>query len=380
MSKRDYYDILGVQKGANADDIKKAYRKLAMQYHPDRNPGDAKAEVRFKDVSEAYEVLKDDQKKAAYDRFGHEAFTQGHGAGGGGFPGGGDFGEGVSDIIDEMFENFMGGRRSGGGRTSARGSDLRHDLDITLEEAFSGKTMPVSIPTTVSCEPCKGSGARPGTTATMCTACRGQGRIRTQQGMFLMERTCPSCGGQGKVIKEPCSSCRGSGRRHKEKTLEVKIPPGVEDGTRIRLSGEGEAGLRGAAAGDLYIFLTVRPHHIFQRDGANIYCKVPIAMSTAALGGSIEVPVIDGSRAKVNFPSGTQTGNQFRLRGKGMSILRSQARGDMIVQAVVETPVNLTDEQKELLRRFEEMGGSDTSPESAGFFRKMKELWNGLTD
>lgn len=386
MSKRDYYEVLGVAKGADKDELKKAYRKKAMQFHPDRNPGDKEAEASFKEVNEAYEVLKDDQKRAAYDRFGHDAFANGMGGGGraGAGAGGFDFGGGFADIFDEMFGDFMGGRRGGaGGNANLRGSDLRFDMEITLEEAFSGKTATVTIPTSAPCEPCKGTGGKDGSAPASCPTCGGIGRVRAQQGFFTIERTCPSCHGQGKVIKDPCPSCGGSGRQRKDKTLEVRIPAGVEEGTRIRLSGEGEAGLRGGPAGDLYIFLGIKPHRIFQRDGANIYCKVPIPMTTAALGGSVEVPTIDGSRARVTIPKGTQTGHQFRLKDKGMSVLRSQARGDMYIQATVETPANLTAEQEDLLRKFEEAGKGNEhkqSPESTSFFKRVKELWEDLTD
>jgi molecular chaperone DnaJ len=381
MSKRDYYDVLGVDKSASADDMKKAYRKLAMKYHPDRNPDDADAEQKFKELNEAYEVLKDDQKRAAYDRFGHAAFEGGGPGGGGGFHGFGGAG-GFSDIFEEMFGEFMGGgRRGGGGRANTRGADLRYNMDITLEEAFAGKKTTVNVPTSVACDTCSGSGAKPGTQPKSCSTCGGMGRVRAQQGFFTIERTCPACQGQGKVIADPCGDCGGAGRVRRDKTLEVTIPAGVEDGTRIRLAGEGEAGLRGGPPGDLYIFLSVAPHRLFQREGANIQCRVPIPMTTAALGGAIEVPSIDGGRAKVNIPAGTQTGTQFRLRGKGMSVLRSSARGDMFIQAVVETPMNLTRRQKELLEEFARENGDDaTSPESHGFFKKVKEFFEDLTE
>lgn len=377
MSKRDYYELLGVEQGASKDDLKKAYRKLAMQFHPDRNPGDKDAETKFREVNEAYDVLKDDQKRAAYDRFGHDAFTNGGGQGGGGF----DFGGGFSDIFDEMFGDFMGGGRRGGGQQS-RGADLRYQMDISLDEAFAGKTATVTIPTSVGCDSCNGSGGKNGAAPTACGTCGGAGRVRAQQGFFTIERTCPTCQGQGRVIKDACDSCGGSGRKVKEKTLEVRIPAGVEEGTRIRLSGEGEAGLRGAPPGDLYIFLSVKAHRLFQRDGANILCRVPIPMVTAALGGVIEVPTIDGGRAKVTIPAGTQSGHQFRLRGKGMSILRSPSRGDMFIHATIETPVNLTKRQEELLREFETAseGVENQNPESSSFFKRVKELWEDLTD
>jgi molecular chaperone DnaJ len=375
MAKQDFYELLGVPRDASADDIKKAFRKLAMQCHPDRNPGDKQAEQRFKDINEAYDVLKDDQKRAAYDRFGHAAFENG-----GRGPGGGDFGftGGFADIFEEMFGSMMGGRGGQGGAN--RGNDLRYNLEITLEEAFKGRETQVRVPSLASCEACHGSGAEPGSRPTNCPTCRGVGRVRTQQGFFTMERTCPACHGAGKVIDKPCRNCAGQGRVRKEKTLNVTIPPGVEDGTRIRLAGEGEAGLRGGGTGDLYIFLAVKPHRLFQRDGANIHCRVPISMPTAALGGSVEVPTIDGGRAKVAIPEGTQSGHQFRLKGKGMSVLRSHARGDMFVQVSVETPVHLTKRQQELLREFEKEGGERTHPESEGFFSKVKEFFEDLRE
>jgi molecular chaperone DnaJ len=377
MAKPDYYETLGVARAATADDLKKAYRKLAMQCHPDRNPGDKKAEQRFKDISEAYEVLKDDQKRAAYDRFGHAAFEQG-----GGRPGGADFGFGAggfADIFDEMFGEFMGNRR--GGRAAAQGADLRYNLEISLEEAFAGKQSQIRVTTAVSCDSCQGSGAEAGSKPVACPTCRGHGKVRSQQGFFTVERTCPSCNGQGAVVENPCKTCRGQGRVRKERTLNVNIPAGIEEGTRIRLAGEGEAGPRGTPPGDLYIFLSLAPHRFFQRDGADIHCRVPIAMTTAALGGTIEVPTLDGSRAKVTIPAGAQTGHQFRLRGKGMSVMREKSRGDMFIEATIETPMNLTKEQQELLRQFEKTGNpGSTSPESAGFFAKVKELWEDLRD
>jgi len=380
MAKQDYYELLGVSKTASADEIKKAYRKLAMQHHPDRNPGNAEAEHKFKEINEAYDVLKDEQKRAAYDRFGHQAFENGGrgGAGGGGF-GGFDFGGGgFADIFDEMFGEFMGGRR--GGASSGRGQDLRYNLEISLEEAFKGTQATVRVPTSVACDSCNGSGAAAGTQPVTCPTCQGHGKVRAQQGFFTIERTCPACHGQGRIIKDACKSCGGAGRLRKEKTLQVNIPAGVEDGTRIRLAGEGEAGLRGAPPGDLYIFLALAPHPLFQRDGANIHCRVPIPMVTAALGGSVDVPAIDGTRAKITVPPGTQSGHQFRLKGKGMSVLRSPHRGDMYIQAVIETPVNLTKKQQELLREFEKAGKEGSNPQSEGFFAKVKELWEDLKE
>ena len=377
MAKQDYYETLGVARGASADELKKAYRKLAMPCHPARNPGDKTAEQRFKDLSEAADVLKDDQKRAAYDRFGHAAFE--HGANGG--RPGADFNFGMggfADIFDEMFGEFMGTRR--GGRP-AQGADLRYNLEINLDDAFKGKQAQIRVTTAVPCEACSGTGAEAGSRPVACPTCRGHGKVRSQQGFFTVERTCPSCGGQGAVIENPCKTCRGQGRVRRERALNVNIPAGVEDGTRIRLAGEGEAGPRGTPPGDLYIFLTVSPHSFFQRDGADLHCRVPIAMTAAALGGTIEVPAIDGSRAKVTVPAGTQTGQQFRLKGKGMTVLRENRRGDMFIEVMVETPMNLTREQQEMLRQFEQASHpNQTSPESHGFFAKMKELWEDLRD
>ena len=382
MSKRDYYEVLGAERGASADELKKAYRKLAMQYHPDRNPDNPDAADKFKELNEAYDVLKDEQKRAAYDRFGHAAFENGMGGGRG--PGGGfsDFGGGggFSDLFEEMFGDFMGGGRRG--QATGRGSDLRFNMDISLEDAFAGKSTTITVPSSAPCEPCKGTGAKDGAQPTTCGTCHGHGKVRAQQGFFTIERTCPTCQGMGKVIKDPCRVCGGQGKVRKDKTLQVTTPAGVEEGTRIRLAGEGEAGTRGAPAGDLYIFLSIKPHRLFQRDGANIYCRVPIPMTTAALGGAIDVPTIEGAMTKVTIPPGTQSGNQFRLKSKGMSVLRSPARGDMFIQAMVETPVNLTPRQQELLKEFETAGDKDTkhNPESEGFFAKVKELWKDLTE
>jgi len=380
MAKQDFYELLGVARGAGAEEIKKAYRKLAMQYHPDRNPGDKSAEQKFKDLSEAYEVLKDEQKRAAYDRFGHAAFENGGGprAGAGGGPNDFGFGAGFADIFDEMFGEFMGARR---GQSPGRGNDLRYNLEITLEEAFAGKQTSVRVPTLTVCDTCAGTGAASGSKPVTCNTCQGAGRVRAQQGFFTIERTCPSCHGQGRIIENPCRSCGGQGRVRKEKTLSVNIPRGVEEGTRIRLAGEGEIGLRGAQPGDLYIFVSVAQHKLFIREGANIHCRVPLRMTTAALGGTIEVPTIDGTRARLAVPAGTQSGHRFRLRSKGMSVLRSNARGDMVVEAVIETPVNLTKRQEELLREFEKSAEeAGTSPESEGFFAKVKEFWADLKE
>lgn len=381
MAKEDYYKVLGVDRNVDGPDLKRAYRKLAMKYHPDRNPGDAEAEKKFKELNEANDILSDQEKRAAYDRFGHAAFQQG-GPGTSGFDQG--FGHGFSgfaDIFDEMFGDTFssGGRRSTG--QSGRGSDLRYNMEITLTQAFKGNKANIRVPTSVHCGDCGGSGSKNGAAPDSCHACNGHGKVRAQQGFFTIERTCPACRGSGHVIKEACIKCSGSGRVHQEKTLSATIPPGVEDGTRIRLAGEGEAGLNGAPSGDLYIFLSVASHHIFQRDGANVYCKVPLPFISACLGGHIEVPTVDGGRARVTIPPGTQSGHQFRLKSKGMSILRSKERGDMFVQASVETPVNLSKTQKELLKEFEKEGKTaKNSPESDGFFSKVRDLWEDLKD
>lgn len=371
MSKRDYYEVLGVGRDADEAGLKAAFRKKAMQYHPDRNPDNAEAEAKFKELNEAYQVLSDGQKRAAYDRFGHQAFE--NGSGGPGF--GGDFASSMSDIFEELFG--MGGRRRGpGGRE--RGADLRYNMDITLEEAFHGKTAQLRIPTTVSCEVCSGTGAKPGSKPKTCATCGGHGRVRAAQGFFSIERTCPTCQGRGQVIEDPCANCSGSGRITKERVLSVNIPAGVEDGTRIRLANEGEAGFRGGPPGDLYIFLSIQPHPFFQRDGQDLYCRAPVSMVTAALGGAFEVPTIDGGRAQVKVPEGTQSGKRFRLSGKGMPVLRSKAVGDLYVQVDVETPRALTRRQKELLAEFDKESSGDTQPETAGFFARAKAFWEGL--
>ncbi len=375
MAKQDYYGTLGVARDAGGDDIKRAYRKLAMQYHPDRNPGDHAAEAKFKEVNEAYDVLKDDQKRAAYDRFGHAAFEQGGGQGFGGF----DFSGagGLGDIFDQMFGDFMGGRR-GNARTRG-GADIRAQVEIDLEQAFAGTKVTVRVPTRVACEACKGTGSENGQRSEeSCPTCHGAGRVRAQQGFFVMERTCPTCGGAGRVNRNPCRICGGAGTVQRERSLQVPVPAGVEDGTRIRLAGEGEAGGHGAPAGDLYVHVAIRPHEIFQRDGAHIHCRVPLRMTQAALGGEIEVPAIDGTRAKVKVPPGTQTGDQFRLRNKGFSVVHSAARGDMYIQVAVETPQRLTRRQRELLEEFEtELQSGGASPEHEGFFAKVKEFFEG---
>ncbi len=374
MAKRDYYEILGVQRTATDAELKAAFRKLAMQHHPDRNPGDKDCEHRFKELNEAYDVLKDGDKRAAYDRFGHAAFE--HSAGGAAHGFGADFASTFADIFDDLFG--MGGRRGGRASGRERGADLRYNMEISLEEAFTGKTAQVRIPTSVTCEACSGTGAKAGTRPRACATCGGQGRLRHAQGFFTLERTCHACHGRGQVIEDPCPSCSGSGRVTRERTLSVSIPAGVEDGTRIRLAGEGEAGVRGGPPGDLYIFLSLESHQFFQRDGADLHCRVPVSMVTAALGGSFDVPTIDGAKTKVKVPEATQSGRRFRLQGKGMPVLRAKQVGDMYVQVVVETPQNLTKRQKELLAEFEKMSSRETQPDTAGFFARVKDFLDGL--
>ncbi|MFN0115407.1 MAG: molecular chaperone DnaJ [Paracoccaceae bacterium] len=378
MAKRDFYEVLGVQRGASAEDIKKAYRTKAKELHPDRNQDDPKAEAQFKEINEAYEVLKDEQKKAAYDRFGHQAFDGGMGGGGprGGFQQG-DFASAFSDVFEDLFGDFMGQRGGGGRARAARGSDLRYNLRVTLEEAYRGSQKSISVPTSVTCGSCHGTGAEGGSEPVTCPTCSGMGKVRAQQGFFTVERTCPTCGGAGQTVKNPCKTCGGAGRTEKERQLAVNIPAGVETGTRIRLAGEGEAGLRGGPTGDLYIFIEVKEHALFQRDGVNLYCRIPVAMTTAAMGGEVEVPTIDGGKARVKVPPGSQTGKQMRLRGKGMPALRGTGMGDMLIELGVETPVNLTARQKELLREFERLS-EENNPEEASFFSKVRNFWDGM--
>ena len=376
MSKRDYYEVLGVSRTCTEADLKVAFRKAAMQHHPDRNPGDSAAELKFKELNEAYQCLSDGQKRAAYDRFGHAAFENG-GGGQGGF-GADGFASSMADIFDDLFGGMRGGRaRSNGGRE--RGADLRYNMEITLEDAFTGKQAEIRVPTSVTCDTCEGSGAKPGSKPRQCATCGGHGRVRAQQGFFAIERTCPSCEGRGEVIENPCASCSGAGRVMREKNLSVNIPAGVEDGTRIRLTGEGEAGARGGPPGDLYIFLSLKPHPFFQRDGADLYCRVPISMVQAALGGEFSVHTLGGGESRIKVPEGTQSGRQFKVRGKGMPVLRSRDVGDLYIQAVVETPQSLTKRQRELLAEFEAESSSKTHPESAGFFGRMKEFFGNLS-
>ncbi len=372
--KADFYETLSVSRNADEKELKSAFRKLAMRYHPDRNPGDDEAEQKFKEVNEAYETLRDPQKRAAYDQFGHAAFENGGMGGRGGFGGGGG---GFADIFEDIFGDMMGGggRRRGGRQ---HGADLRFNMEITLEEAFTGKTGQIRVPTAVACDDCAGTGAKPGTSPTQCQMCHGSGRVRAAQGFFSIERTCPTCQGRGETISDPCPKCSGQGRVAEERSLSVNIPAGIEDGTRIRLAGEGEAGLRGGPAGDLYIFLSVKPHEFFQRDGADLYCKVPISMTTAALGGAFEVTTLDGTQTRVKVPEGTQNGRQFRLSGKGMPVLRQPKVGDLYIQVAVETPQNLTRKQRELLEEFENISSKENSPQSAGFFSRMKDFFESF--
>ena len=377
MAKRDFYDVLGVPKGSDEAALKGAYRKLAMQFHPDRNPGNSEAEHRFKEINEAYDTLKDPQKRAAYDRFGHAAFENGGMGGRGGAGFGPEFTSSMSDIFEDIFGDFMGGGRGRGGQSRLRGSDLRYNLEISLEEAFAGQTVEIDVPTLVGCTTCEGTGAKPGTGMSTCRHCNGHGKVRAAQGFFTIERTCPVCQGRGQILEQPCTDCGGQGRRQQNRKLSVDIPKGIEDGTRIRLANEGEAGLRGGPPGDLYIFISVRPHDLFHRDGADLYARVPIAMTTAALGGEFEVPTLDGARAKVKVAAGTQPGQRVRLKGKGMPVLRAKDMGDLYVQLDVETPQNLTRRQRELLEEFHRATTKDTSPTSEGFFAKLKNIFEG---
>ena len=385
MAKRDYYDVLGLKRGAGPDEIKKAYRRKAKELHPDRNSDNPNAEAQFKEANEAHDVLKDPDKKAAYDRFGHAAFEGGMGGGGGGNPFGqrggaqqADFASAFSDVFDDLFGG-MSGRQAGGRQRASRGSDLRYNLRVTLEEAYSGKSETIQVPTAVACDRCRGTGAEGGAEPTACPTCSGMGKVRAQQGFFTVERTCPTCSGAGQIVKNPCTKCGGAGRVERERQLSVNIPAGVETGTRIRLGGEGEAGLRGGPTGDLYIFVEVAEHPIFTRDGTHLFCEVPAPMTKAALGGEIEVPTIDGGRSRVKIPPGSQSGKRMRLRGKGMPALRGGPAGDMFIEIAVETPVSLSSRQKELLREFEALSEASNNPASDGFFARVKSFWEGLS-
>ena len=374
MSKRDYYDVLGVPKGSEQEALKKAYRSKAKELHPDRNSDNPNAEAQFKEVNEAYEVLKDAEKKAAYDRYGHAAFEGG--GGGQGFGGGGDFSSAFSDVFDDLFGDFMGGGR-GGRQQQSRGSDLRYNLSISLAEAFAGLQKTINVPSAVSCGSCNGSGAAGGSSPTTCPTCSGLGKVRATQGFFTVERGCPTCSGVGQIIKNPCSSCGGQGTQKKDRALNVNVPPGVETGTRIRLAGEGETGPRGGVSGDLYIFIEVSKHKIFERDALNLFCRVPVSMAKASLGGEVEVPTIDGGRSRVRIPAGSQSGRQMRLKGKGMPAIKTSQKGDMFIEMAVETPVNLTVRQKELLEEFEQLS-EDNNPETNSFFSSVKTFWESM--
>ena len=376
MADRDFYDILGVQKNASDDDIKKSYRKLAMKYHPDRNKDDKEAERKFKEATAAYEALKDPEKRAAYDQYGHDAFRQGGMGGGQGF---GDFAGGFSDIFEEFFGGGFG--NSSRQRGPQRGNDLRYNMSVTLHEAYSGKKSQIRIPSYEGCDLCSATGSADKSGPSTCSTCGGHGKVRSTQGFFSIERPCPTCGGEGSSIKNPCLKCSGSGQVKKQKTISVTIPAGVDTGTRIRISGEGEPGQRGAGNGDLYIFVEVQKDKLFEREEENIFCQIPISITTAILGGDVEVPTIEGKKARLNIPPGTQSETQFRLKGKGMSILRQTRRGDMYVEANVEIPVNLNNKQKAILQEFEKEGGTSKkhSPKSQSFFSKLKEVWEDLT-
>ena len=378
MSKRDYYEVLGVNKGASDDDLKKAYRRLAMKFHPDRNPDDKSAETQFKEVKEAYEILSEPNKRAAYDQYGHAGVDPSMGGGFGGFGGGGAGGFDFGNIFEEIFRGGGGGGFSGGGRGGRsqvyRGADLRYDLEVSLEEAAKGSQTRIRIPTETNCETCKGSGAKPGTSSKTCGTCKGSGQVRMQQGFFSVQQTCPHCHGSGKVIEDPCTDCHGRGRKRENKTLEIKIPAGVNDGDRIRLSGEGEAGVNGGPSGDLYVQISLKQHELFTRDGDDLHCEIPITMTTAALGGDIDVPTLDGT-ASLRIPEETQTGKIFRLRGKGVKGMRSGVEGNLYVHVVVETPVNLNSEQKDLLRQLQESMGEHHSPKEGGWQQKLQNFF-----
>lgn len=368
----DYYELLECERNADGATIKSSYRKLAMKYHPDKNAGCKDSEARFKAISEAYDVLKDPQKRAAYDRFGHAAFQNGGGGGGGAQ----DFG-GFSDIFESVFGEFMNGGRGGGRQPQRRGADLRYDMEVTLEEAYHGKATEITIDVSAQCDTCHGSGAKPGTHASTCRHCNGHGKVRAQQGFFVVERACPVCQGSGEIIADPCPDCRGEGRIEKTKTLSVNVPPGVDEGTRIRLSGEGEAGPRGAPPGDLYIFLHVARHPIFEREGTTLFARAPISFTTAALGGTLSIPGLDGARHDIKIPAGIQSGKQLRQRGAGMPVLQGRGQGDLVIQIEVETPTKLSTRQRELLELFRETETGDECPESQGFFAKLKSVFAG---
>ena len=379
MTDRDYYEILGVNKSANGDEIKKSFRKLAMQYHPDRNPGDKEAEAKFKEINEAYEVLKDEQKRAAYDRYGHQAFANGMGGAGGNPFGGFDFNFGAggfSDIFSQVFSDFMGGGQRRGSNYAQDGADIRYNMEITLEEAFLGVEKEIKIPSTQTCEKCHGHGTKNGKEAPICQHCQGRGRVQMQKGFFVVEQTCPHCQGHGRKATDVCPDCKGKGYLNQEKTLKVKIPFGVEDGTRMRIAGGGEAGIRGGENGDLYVFIGIKEHPLYTRDGANLYTRVPISMCCAALGGKVEIPAIDGEKLELSINAGSQNDQVVRLKNKGMTMMRSKGRGDLFVKIRVEIPVNLSAKQKELLEEFRAISKDDNcQPESKSFFDKIKDLF-----
>ncbi len=374
MAKKDYYEILGVDKSCDDKTLKSAFRKLAKEYHPDHNAGKPEAEARFKEISEAYERLKNPESRAAYDRYGHAAFDGGGGRGNysGGFDG--NFSSAFSDIFNDFFGDFSNSTRSR--ETSNRGSDLRYNLEITLEEAYSGKSDTINVPMNTECSGCKGNGGENGEAPIVCPNCQGSGKTRASQGFFMIERSCTSCNGSGQIVVNPCKSCGGQGRVKKPKKLSINVPAGVEDGNRIRLSGQGEAGLRGGRTGDLYIFVSIKPHNFFQRDGSDLYCNVPVSMATAALGGQIDIPTIDGSKLSVSIPEGSQNNKHLRLRGKGMPILRQKNFGDLHLQISVETPVNLSKKQKQLLEEFQNISNEKNNPVSDSFFKKLRDLWH----
>ncbi len=377
MAKRDYYEVLGVSKSATDDELKKSYRRLAMKYHPDRNEGDSKAEEKFKEAKEAYDVLSDSGKRSAYDQFGHDAVS--NAAGGG--PGGAG-GAGFGDIFDSVFGDIFGGGGGSSGNRVYRGADLRYDLELSLEDAVTGSTIKIRVPKMVACHTCNGSGAKKGSTPVDCPTCNGVGQVRMQQGFFSVQQTCPQCRGQGKTIKDPCNTCNGQGRIRDNKTISVKVPAGVDNGDRIRLSSEGEAGQNGGPSGDLYVHVSVKNHPIFTRDSTDLYCDVPISFSTAALGGELEVPTLNG-RVKLKIPAETQSGKLFRLRGKGVSSVRSSAKGDLLCRVAVETPVRLTREQKDLLKHFDEsmsQGGTKHSPQASSWLDGVKRFFDSMTD
>ena len=377
----DYYQTLEVARDADGATLKSAYRKLAMKYHPDRNPGDASCEAKFKAINEAYDCLKDPQKRAAYDRFGHEAFTQGMNGGGGGGPFGGGFGGGRGDFADigDIFETIFGSAFGGGGarQQNRRGADLRYDMQVSLEEAFHGKSAEIEIEVSQACDTCEGTGATPGTSERQCNLCQGMGSVRAKQGLFVVERPCPTCSGRGSVIETPCKGCRGEGRVDRPQALKVEIPAGVDTGTRIRLAGKGEAGQRGAPPGDLYIFLHVKQHPVFEREGTTLLTRVPVSFITAALGGCVEIPDLDGSTNRLDIPAGIQSGKQLRVRGGGMPVLQGRGRGDLVVEIVVETPTKLSRRQKEILEEFRATETGEECPESRGFFDKLKDVFGG---